>query len=91
MLEDDPCSGRPISATNDENMEVVQAVMVKDSRLSVRMIAEETGLDKCAVHTILTDNLHMQKNCAKLMPKNLSMEQKANRLEMSGFAGKTQN
>ena len=74
--EDDPRYGRPISATNDENVEVVQAVMVKDSRLSVRMMAEETGLDKCAVHTILTDNLHMQKNCAKLMPKNLSMSKK---------------
>jgi len=27
--------------------------------LSVRMIAEETGLGKCAVHRILTDHLHM--------------------------------
>ena len=81
-VEDDPRSGRPISATNDENVEVVRAVMVKDRRLSVRMIAEETGLDKCAVHRILTDHLHMRKICAKLVPKNLSVEQKANRLEM---------
>ena len=44
-VEDDPRSGRPISATNDENVEVVRAVMMKDRRLSVRMIAEETGLD----------------------------------------------
>ena len=45
-VEDDSRSGRPISSTNDENVEVVRAVMVKDRRLSVRMIAEETGLDK---------------------------------------------
>ena len=32
-VEDDPCSGRPISSTNDENVEVVQAVMVKDRRM----------------------------------------------------------
>jgi len=81
-VEDDPRSGRPISSTNDENVEVVRAVMVKDRRLSVRMIAEETGLDKCAVHRILTDHLHMRKICAKLVPKNLSVEQKANRLEI---------
>jgi len=29
-VEDDPRSGRPVSSTNDENVEVVQAVMVKD-------------------------------------------------------------
>jgi len=46
------------------------------------MIAEETGLDKSAVHRILTDHLHMQKICAKLVPKNLSVEQKANRSEI---------
>ena len=55
--------------------------MAKDRRLSVRIIAE-TGLNKNAVHRILTEHLHMQKICAKLVPKNLSVEQKANRLEI---------
>ena len=64
-IEDDPHSGRPISSTNDENVEVVRAVMVKDRRLRIRMIAEGTGLDRNAVHRILTDHLHMQKICAK--------------------------
>jgi len=45
-VEDDPRSGRPISSTNDQNVEVVRAVMVKDRRLSVRMTVEETGLKK---------------------------------------------
>ena len=58
-VEDDPRSGRPITSTKDENVEVVRAVMAKDRRLSVRMIAEETGLDKCAIHRILTDQLGM--------------------------------
>ena len=58
-VEDDPSSGRPISSTNDQNVEVVRAVMAKDSRLSVRMIAEETGLNKNAVHRILTQHVHM--------------------------------
>jgi hypothetical protein len=46
------------------------------------MIAEEVGWDKNAVHRILTDHLGMRKICAKLVPKNLSLEQKANRLEI---------
>ena len=41
-VEDDPRSGRPNSSTNDQNVEVVRAVLAKDRRLSVRMIAEET-------------------------------------------------
>ena len=56
--------------------------MAKDCRLSVRMTAEEMGMDKNAVHRILTEHLHMRKICAKLVPKNLSVEQKANRLEI---------
>jgi len=81
-VEDDPRSGRPVSSTNDQNVEVVRAVMSKDRRLSVRMIVEERGLDKNDVHKILTDHLHMRKICAKLVPKNLSGEEKANRLEI---------
>jgi len=81
-VEDDPHSGKPISSTNDQNVEVVRAVMAKGRRLSVRMIAEVTALDKNAVHSILTDHLHMRKICPKVVPKNLSVEQKANRLEI---------
>ena len=80
--EDDRRSGRPISSTNDQNVEVVRAVMAKDRRLSVRMIAEETGLNKNAVHRTLTQYVHMRKICAKLVPKNLSVEQETNRLEI---------
>ena len=49
--------------------------MAKDRRLNVGMIAEETGLNKNAVHRILTEHLHMRKICAKLVPKNLSVGQ----------------
>ena len=35
MLKDDPRSGTPISSTNDQNVEVVRAVMAEDRRLSV--------------------------------------------------------
>ena len=67
-VEDDPRSGRPILSTNDQNVVVVRAVMAKDRRLSIRMTAEKTGLNKNAVHRILTEQLHMRKICAKLVP-----------------------
>src|SRR5215510_697059 len=52
-VEDDPRSGRQISPTNDQNVEVVRTLMAKDCQLSVMMIAKETGLDKNAIHRIL--------------------------------------
>ena len=52
-------------------MEVVRAVTAKNRRLSVRMIAEETGFNKNAVHRILTEHLQMRKICTKLVPKKL--------------------
>jgi len=66
--------------------------MAKDRRLSVRMTAEETGLDKNAVHRILTEHLHMRKICAKLVPKKLICGAKSEPIgNLSGFAGKTRN
>jgi hypothetical protein len=56
-VEDDHRSGIPISSTNDQNVEVVRTVMAKDRQITVRMIAEATGLDKSAVNRILTVQL----------------------------------
>ena len=56
--------------------------MAEEHRLGVRIIAEERGLHKNAVHSILTEHLHMRKIYAKLVPKNFPVEPKANRLEI---------
>ena len=40
--EDDPRSGRTISSTNDQNVQMVRAVIAKDRRISVRVIAGQT-------------------------------------------------
>jgi len=41
-VEDDRRSGRPISSTNGQNVEMVRAVIAKDRRMSVRMIVGQT-------------------------------------------------
>jgi len=61
----------------------VKAVLDRDQRLNVWLIAEEVGLPKTEVHRIITEDLHMRKICAKLVPKNLSDEQKDNRVLVS--------
>ena len=44
----------------------------------LRMISSELNLNQFTIHQILTQDLDMRKVCAKMVPKNLTTEQKAN-------------
>ena len=61
----------------------MKAVLDMDRLLSVWIMAEEVGLPKTDVHRNITEDLHMRNICAKLVPKNLSDEQKDKRLLFS--------
>jgi hypothetical protein len=81
-VEDDERPGRPVSMKTDENVDKVRTLVRNDCHLSIRMIAEELNVDKETVRQILTENLKMKEVCAKMVPKNLSEDQKLNREEM---------
>ena len=70
--EDEQCTGRPSTSRNENNVACVKAVLDRDRRLNVQLIAEDVGLPKTDVHRNITEDLHMRKMCAKLVPKNLS-------------------
>ena len=53
-----------------------------DRRLKLRMISSEINLNRFTVHQILTQDLDMRKVCAKMVPKNLTTEQKTNRRDV---------
>ncbi|VVC37893.1 Hypothetical protein CINCED_3A021399 [Cinara cedri] len=44
--------------------------------MNIRMISEAVNADKATVRKILHEKLHMTKVCAKLVPKNLTPDQK---------------
>ena len=50
--------------------------------MMLRMISSELNLNRFTVHQILTHDLGMRKVCAKMVPKNLTTEQKANRRDV---------
>jgi len=52
------------------------------------MIASELNLNQTTVHQILTEELVMKTLCAKFVPKNLTIEQKDNRTDVSSSSGK---
>ena len=71
-VEDEQRAGRPSAARTENNATHVKAVLGRDRRLNVRLIAEEVGLPKTDAHRIIAEDTHMRKICVELVPKNLS-------------------
>jgi len=82
QVEDKPCAGRPSTSKTDDNVERVRSVVRSDRRLMLRMISSELNLNRFTVHKILTQDLDMRKVCTKMVPKNLTSGQKANRKDV---------
>ena len=79
--KDNTRSGHPSTSSDNENINCVLSLMLTDHRLTVRMVAEELGLGKSSVHTILIEHLEMKKVCAKIVLKLLTPEQKLRQKE----------
>ena len=62
-----------------DNVERVWSLVSSDRRLTLRMISSELNVNRCTVYKILTQDLDMRMLCAKMVPKNLTTELKANR------------
>ena len=81
-MEDEPRTGRPSTSKTEENVERMRNLVRSDRRLTLRMISSELNLNGFTVHKILTQDLDMRNLCAKMVPKNLTTEQKANRRDV---------
>ncbi|KAJ8937796.1 hypothetical protein NQ318_012276 [Aromia moschata] len=77
--EDDPRPGRPSVIKTDENIEKIGRFIREDRRVSIRGLAEITGIDKECVRQILHESF---KVCAKMVPKLLNPEQKESRMNI---------
>ena len=82
QVEDEPRAGRTSTSKTDGNVERVRSLVRSDRRLTLRMISGELNLNRFTVHQILTQVLNMRKACAKMVPQNLTTEQKANRRDV---------
>ncbi|KAJ8956904.1 hypothetical protein NQ318_014322 [Aromia moschata] len=67
---------RPSTSKTDENIETIGKLIHEDRRLSIRGLAEITGIDKDWVRQILHELFNMRKVCAKVMTILLTPEQK---------------
>jgi len=73
-------SGRPATSRTEENIAKVRQIVRENRRLTVRNIAEHVNIDREIVRKILTEDLDMGKVCAKMVPQELTEEQKQRRV-----------
>ena len=81
-VEDDHRSGKPSISRTDKNVERVRQKVRSDRRLSVRMIADELGMNNERVWRIITEDLGMRKICAKMVLRLLNEGQKERRVQV---------
>ena len=73
-------SGWPAPSRTEENIAKVRQILHENRRLTVRSIAEQVNIDRERVRKVLTEDLDMRKVCAKMIPKELTEEQKQRRV-----------
>ena len=76
----DERSGWPATSRTEENIAKVHQIVRENRRLTVRCIAEQVNINKETVRKILTKDLDMRNVCAKMVPKELTEEQKQRRV-----------
>jgi len=68
------------TSRTEEDIVNIRHILHKNHWLTVRNIAEQVNIDRETVRKILTEDLDMRKGCAKMVPKELTEEQKQRRV-----------
>jgi len=76
---DAPRPGRPKTVTTPEIIEQIHGLTFEDGRISSKSIAEQLGISREQVGSIIHEDLDMRKLSAKWVPKCLNADQKRQR------------
>ena len=79
-LQDAERSGRPCSATTEENVTAVQKLVEDDARITTAFIAAQLQISVGTVSTILHDSLGLSKVSCRWIPHILTTDQKRQRV-----------
>ena len=80
---DAPHPGRPITVTTPEIIDQIHELILVNRWISAKSIAEQLGISRELVGSIIHDDLDMRKLSAKWVPKCLNTDQKRQRCQSS--------
>jgi len=75
--------GRPKTVTTPEIIEKIQELIFEDRRISAKSIAEQLGISREQVRSVIHEYWDMRKLSAKWVPKCLNADQKRQRCQSS--------
>jgi len=78
-----PRSGRPKTVTTPEIINQIHGLILDDRRISAKSIAEQLGISRERVGSIIHKDLDMRKLSAKWVPKCLNADKKRQRCHSS--------
>jgi len=76
-----PRPGRPKTGTTPEIIDQIHELILKDRRISVISVAEQFGISRERVGSIIHEDLDIRKLSAKWVPKCLNADQKRQRCQ----------
>ena len=76
-----PRPGRPKTVTTPEIIDQIHELILEDSWISAKSIAEQLGISRERVGSIIHEDLDMRKLSAKWVPKCLNADQKRQRCQ----------
>ena len=79
-VTDEERSGCTATSRTEENIAKIRQIVRESRRLTVRSLAEQVNINRETVRKILTEDLDMRKVCTKMVPKELTEEQKQKRV-----------
>ena len=81
-VEDEERLGRPSTSTDDAHIQKVKELVLANCRLTIRDIADEIGVSKGSINSILKDVLGLKRVKSRLVPKMLNFLEKQRRVDV---------
>ena len=81
-VEDDERSGCRSTSTDDPHIDEINTLVRANRRLTVRELAEECGISVGSCPHILTEELKMHRVAAKFVPRLMTSDQQAHRVQV---------
>ena len=79
-VKDEERAGRPSTSITDSNVEDARAMILENRRVTIDEVANHFELSHGSAYDIIHNRLGFRKVCARWVPKELTEEQKNNRV-----------